>query len=88
MSTPRCRCRCFPRRTRFDCIPTASLGSLYSLFRTIRRIDQLPLDLYERAAYILDCRVRVQRRKQGLEAKMGKEDIGESIFFNMNNIIH
>ena len=60
------------RDKRFDCIPTASLTTLRSIFRTARSIDRLPLDVYERAAYILDSRVRVQQGELGLEAEKTK----------------
>lgn len=44
-----------------------SLGSVYSLCRTVQKVDQLPLDVYKRAEFVLDSRVRVQRREQGVE---------------------
>ncbi|CAM9729332.1 unnamed protein product [Ectocarpus sp. 4 AP-2014] len=56
-----------------DCVPTMSLGSLYSLCRTIQHVDKLPLDVYKRAEFVLDSRVRVQQSEQGLGAA-GKED--------------
>ncbi|CAM9441015.1 unnamed protein product [Sphacelaria rigidula] len=33
---------------------------MYSLFRTVRRIDQLPLDVSQRARFVLDSEVRLQ----------------------------
>ncbi|CAM9823505.1 unnamed protein product [Laminaria digitata] len=57
-----------------DCVPTMSLGSLYSLFRTIRNVDRLPLDVYERAEFILDTRVRARRSGLGLDADMGSRE--------------
>lgn len=44
-----------------------SLGSVYSLYRTMQKVDQLPLDVYKRAEFVLDSRVRVQRKEQGVE---------------------
>ena len=51
-----------------------SLGSLYSLFRTIRNVDRLPLDVYKRAEFILDSRVRVRRSELGLDAETGSRE--------------
>lgn len=45
-----------------------SLGSLYSLSRTMQKVDQLPLDVYKRAEFVLDSRVRVQQKEQGVES--------------------
>lgn len=44
-----------------------SLGSVYSLYRTMQKVDQLPLDVYKRAEFVLDSRVRVQQKEQGVE---------------------
>lgn len=51
-----------------DCVPTMSLGSVYSLSRTIQKVDRLPLDVYKRAEFVLDSRVRVQQKEQGVES--------------------
>eukprot|EP00752_Nemacystus_decipiens_P015850 g14160.t1 len=50
-----------------DCVPTMSLGSVYSLSRTLQKVDRLPLDVYKRAEFVLDSRVRVQQKEQGVE---------------------
>lgn len=55
-----------------DCVPTMSMGSVYSLCRTIRNVDQLPLDIHKRAEFILDSRVRVQQSEQGLKTEDGE----------------
>ncbi|CAN0409144.1 unnamed protein product [Ectocarpus sp. 12 AP-2014] len=57
-----------------DCVPTMSLGSLYSLCRTIQHVDKLPLDVYKRAEFVLDSRVRVQQSEQGLGAAGNEDD--------------
>ena len=51
-----------------------SLGSLYSLSRTIQKVDQLPLDVYKRAEFVLDSRVRVQQKEQGVESRELEHD--------------
>lgn len=51
-----------------------SLGSLYSLCRTIQHVDKLPLDVYKRAEFVLDSRVRVQQSEQGLGAAGNEDD--------------
>ncbi|CAM9535125.1 unnamed protein product [Scytosiphon promiscuus] len=56
-----------------DCVPTMSMGSLYDLCRTIRNVDQLPLDVYKRAEFVLDTRVRVQLSEEG-RAKEDSDD--------------
>ena len=77
------------RDIRFDCIPTTSLGSVWSLFRVIRSIDRLPLDVYERAAYVLDSHVRVQQREQGLEGEKTRGHRGTltSAFFSSSSLL-
>ncbi|CAM9575475.1 unnamed protein product [Pylaiella littoralis] len=55
-----------------DCVPTMSLGSVYALCRTIQNVDKLPLDIYKRAEFILDARVRVQQSEQGRKAEDGE----------------
>ncbi|CAN0423298.1 unnamed protein product, partial [Hapterophycus canaliculatus] len=63
-----------------DCIPTTSLGSLYDLCRTIQNVDQLPLDVYKRAEFVLDTRVRLQRSEEGLAKEDSDDDRRESMF--------
>ena len=67
-------CLPLPSYCRSDCVPMMSLGSLYSLFRTIRNVDRLPLDVYKRAEFILDSRVRVRRSELGLDAETGSRE--------------
>lgn len=52
-----------------------SLGSIYSLARTLRNVDQLPLDVYKRAEFVLDARVRLQQsQKEREQGSLGGED--------------
>lgn len=69
-----------------------TLGSVYSLARTLRNVDQLPLDVYKRVEFVLDARVRLQQsqkekekeKEQGLEGEDGedsrREERGEGGF--------
>lgn len=61
---------------RYDCVPTVSLGSLYSLFRTIRHIDQLPLNVYQRAGFVLDACVLEQQTGQAPDVVEGMRKRG------------
>lgn len=65
---------------RSDCVPTISFGSLHGLFRTLRNVDRLPLDVYQRAGFILDSRVRVQQSERGVEAEAGHDDRRECFY--------
>lgn len=66
-----------------------SLGSLYSLYRTIQHVDKLPLDVYKRAEFVLDSRVRVQQSEQGLGAGGNEDDRRERAttpFWSLRNL--
>jgi len=68
-----------------------SLGSLYSLARTLRNVDRLPLDVYKRAEFVLDARVRVQQsdseKAQGLKEEGGEDSRREEGLLSMSKYV-
>ncbi|CAM9551556.1 unnamed protein product, partial [Discosporangium mesarthrocarpum] len=53
---------------RFDCVPRLSLRSIYDAFRSLRCIDQTPLDNFQRVLFILETRAQLMGADDGLRA--------------------